>query len=293
MYGHTVVWNVGRFDPVVAMATMERERCTQWGVVATTAWRLVNHPDVGRYDLSSLTRVGGGAAPISGALQQRMREVFPNAAGSLGIGYGLTECTALATTASGRDLLDHPDTVGRVLPTVEVEIRDPAGTPLPEGEEGEIHVRGPLVMLEYWRDPDATAAAIGPGRWLRTGDLGRFEDGLLYLSSRRTDLILRGGENVYPTEIENCLEARPDVAECVVVGVPDPDLGQRVHAVVVLRPGARVEVEELRAHVVSRLAGFKVPATWEICSEPLPRNASGKVLRHVVLGLAEQTFVEE
>jgi acyl-CoA synthetase (AMP-forming)/AMP-acid ligase II len=253
----------------------------------------VNHPDVDKYDLSSLIQVGGGAAPISGALQQRLREVFPNAAARLGIGYGMTECSSLATTAGPQDLLEHPDTVGRPIATTQVEIRDADGNPVPEGVEGEIHIRSPLVMLGYWRNPEATRDAILPGRWLRTGDIGTIHDGLLYLSARRSDLILRGGENVYPAEIENCLEAHPAVRECVVLGVPHEELGQEVKAIVVPREGATADPEELSEYLAGRLAVFKVPSQWEIRAEPLPRNATGKVLRHVLLGTATGGFVEE
>jgi long-chain acyl-CoA synthetase len=291
--GATTIWNVGRFDPATAMATMERERATSWSIVATTAWRVVNHPDAGRYDLSSVTHVGGGASPISGALQQRLREVFPNVQTRLGIGYGLTECTSLATVAGGPDLLANPDTVGRPVVTTQLEIRDPAGNVVDEGVEGEIHVRSPLVMLGYWRNPTATDEVILPGRWLRTGDIGSIRDGQLYLAARRTDLILRGGENVYPAEIENCLEAHPAVRECAVLGVPDEDLGQAVVGVVVPMPGAALTERELTEYVGAHLAAFKVPSRWTMRDEPLPRNATGKLLRHVLTGAGDATFVEE
>ncbi len=291
--GATIVWHVGRFDAAEAMATIERERCTVWSIVPTTAWRLVNHPDVDKYDLSSVIQVGGGAAPISGALQQRLREVFPNAAPRLGIGYGLTECSSLATIAGGPDLVANPDTVGRPIVMTQVEIRDEHGQAVGEGVEGEIHVRSPLVMLGYWRNPEATAASILPGRWLRTGDIGQIRDGLLFLAARRSDLILRGGENVYPAEIENCLEAHPGVREVAVVGVPHDELGQEVVAVIVPADPATFDVDEVRDYVAARLAAFKVPARWDVRSEPLPRNATGKLLRHVLVGDAVQTFVEE
>ena len=296
--GSTIVYHVGRFDPAAVLANIEAERCTAFSVVATTAWRIVNHPDVAERDLSSVIQTGGGAAPISGALQQRLREVFPNAAARMGIGYGSTETTSLATTAGAADLLANPDSVGRPIATTRVEIRDPDGRPVPEGVEGEIHVRSPLVMLGYWRNPAATAEAIGPGRWLRTGDIGRMVGDQLVLSSRRKDLILRGAENVYPAEIENVLEAHPHVREAVVVGVPHEELGQEVKAIVVPEhvgegPDAGLDPAALRAYVGERLAYFKVPSLWEVRTQPLPRNATGKVLRGVVVGEAENTFVEE
>jgi acyl-CoA synthetase (AMP-forming)/AMP-acid ligase II len=138
-------------------------------------------------------------------------------------------------------------------------------------------------MLGYWRNPQATAAVLDADRWLHTGDLGEIRDGMLYLTTRRTDLILRGGENVYPQEIENCLEEHPAVAEVAVVGVPDEELGQQVLAVVVPLPDAAVDEAGLAAHVKERLAYFKVPSRWVVRTDPLPRNASGKVVRADVI----------
>ena len=148
---------------------------------------------------------------------------------------------------------------------------------------GEIHVRGPMVMLGYWHNDEATRAVVDDDRWLRTGDLGEIRDGLLFLSSRRSDLILRGAENVYPAEIENCLEAHPGVAEVAVVGVSDDEFGQQVAAVVVPLAGAVLDEADLTAHVKERLAYFKVPSRWFVRTDPLPRNAAGKVVRADVL----------
>jgi long-chain acyl-CoA synthetase len=295
--GIKTVWTTGRFDPEKVMALIERERVTSWGPMGTMVHRVVHHPDVSRHDLSSVTNIGSGGAPMPAALLARIREVFPNARASLGVGYGLTESTALATLNWGADLEARPDSVGRALPTVELELRDLDGKPVPEGAEGEIHLRGPLVMKEYWRRPEDTAAVIGPGRWLRTGDVGRLEQGFLYVNSRRRDLILRGGENVYPVEIEHCLESHPGVSEAAVVGVTDPELGQAVKAIVVVAPGRRDRAESLEAELgrwcAERLAYFKVPAHWELRHEALPRNATGKVLKQVLTGGAVSPFVDD
>jgi acyl-CoA synthetase (AMP-forming)/AMP-acid ligase II len=210
----------------------------------------------------------------------------------MGLGYGMTECTGMATLNFADELEARPTSVGRALPTLRVEIRDEDGRPLPEGAEGEIWIHGPLVMREYWRRPEATAETIAAGRWLRTGDIGRLEAGHLYVNSRARDLILRGAENVYPAEIELRLEAHPDVAEAAVVGVDHPELGQEVKAIVVPREGARLEPEALRAFVAEALAYYKVPAHWEIRRDPLPRTATGKVLKHVLAGAANR-FVED
>jgi acyl-CoA synthetase (AMP-forming)/AMP-acid ligase II len=283
----------GRFDAARAMQTIEREKVTNWGPMGTMLHRVLAHPEFGRYDLSSLRNVGSGGAPLSPDLQRRLRERLPGLRGKMGVGYGLTESTALATLNHGEELERHPESVGRPLTTVEIEIRDPDGKRVSEGSEGEILIRGPLVMKEYWRNAAATAETILPGRWLRTGDIGRMEDGRLYVDSRKRDLILRGGENVYPAEIELCLESHPDVREAAVVGVAHEELGQEVKAIVVPAEGRRVDSEALRRHVAERLAYFKVPAHWETRSEPLPRNATGKVLKSVLVGDAENTFVEE
>jgi len=291
--GMTSVWTVGRFDPELVMELIEREQLTGWSFTPTMLHRVVTHPAVGRHDLSSVRTGGGGGAPFSPEVRARAREVFPGLRSTMGVGYGLTECTALATLNSGAEWEAFPDSVGRPLPTVEVAIRDSSGGWVPEGAEGEICIRGPMVMREYWDAPDATGATIGPGRWLYTGDVGHLADGRLYLASRKRDLILRGGENVSPVEIEHRLEAHPAVDEAAVVGVDHDDLGQEVKAFVVLVDGETVVEDELAGWVGEALAYFKVPARWELRSDPLPRNASGKVLKHVLVEGGESAFIEE
>jgi long-chain acyl-CoA synthetase len=270
--GGTTIWQSGRFDPVKTLATIERERCTSWTTMPTTLWRVVNEPRASEFDTSSLFHIGGGGAAWSAALQAQIREVFGEHV-TWGIGYGLTECTGLATTSSFTELLAQPDTVGKPVATVEVKI----------AANDEIWIRGPMVMLGYWNNEAATAAVIDDERWLHTGDLGEIRNGLLFLSTRRTDLILRGAENVYPMEIENCLELHPAVAEVAVVGVPDEEFGQLVCAVVVPAAGVTIDPAALTAHVKSRLAYFKVPTQWVVRSEPLPRTATGKVVRAELL----------
>jgi acyl-CoA synthetase (AMP-forming)/AMP-acid ligase II len=289
--GLKTVWTTGRFDPERALALIESEQVTAWGPMGTMLHRVLEHPHFDRYDLSSLTALGSGGAPLSPALLARLRERLPNASRSLAIGYGLTESTAVATIISGDELAVRPHSVGRPLPGVEIELRDRDGHVVAEGEEGEIFLRGALVMREYWRKSAETAAAIGPDRWLRTGDVGRLEDGYLTIESRRRDLILRGGENVYPVEIEHCLELHPAVREAAVVGVDHAELGQEVKAIVVL--SGEATIDELARHVAERLAYYKVPAHWELRSEPLPRNATGKVLKQVLTDGATNPFVDE
>ncbi|PSR65094.1 fatty acid--CoA ligase [Nocardia sp. MDA0666] len=279
--GATVVMNTGSFDPQRVLSLMERERVTNWGAVPTMVSRMLDH-DLSRYDLSSLVAFSLNAAPSSPAFHQRLRRELPMAEVALTTSYGLTESGTAATVATPPVLAAHPDTVGMPIIGVSIEIRDPDNATLPDGEEGEICVRSPYVMLGYWNDPAATATAIDAERWLHTGDFGVIEEGRLRLSGRRSDLILRGGENVYPTEIENVLDEHPAVLESAVLGVPHADLGQEVAAVVVVADPAGVTEDELRTFTAERLAYFKVPARWVITAQPLPRNATGKVVRREI-----------
>lgn len=291
--GAKTVWPMGRFDPKAVLGTIEREKVTGWGYTATMLSRVLNRAEAAEYDLSSLRSVGGGGSPIPATLLEKALGLFPQCSHTMGVGYGLTEGTAFATLNAAEELTNDPSSVGRPVPIVDVEIRDEEDNPLPDGQEGEIHLRGPLVMLEYWDDPEATAKAIKPGRWLNTGDVGRFENGRLYIASRKRDLILRGGENVYPFEIEQRLQAHPAVGEAAVIGTPHPDLGEEVKAVVVFREGLEVAIEELQDWVAESLAYYKVPSLWEVRKTPLPRNATGKVLKQPLRDARESTFIEE
>ncbi|MCP4004140.1 MAG: acyl--CoA ligase [bacterium] len=291
--GSKTVWRSGRFDPVDVMRLVEKEEVTNWSPMGDMAHRVLNHPDLAKYDLSSLIGIGSGGAPLSADLMQRIRKQFPVAGAGMGTGYGLTESGAIATIAWADELEKFPATVGRPLPSVQVEIRDEKGRTLPDGREGEVCIRSPLIMLEYWRNPKATSETIGAGRWLFTGDVGRIEDGRLYINARARDLILRGAENIYPVEIEHRLEVHPDVEEAAVVGVDHPELGQEVKAFVVARAGVKLDTDALALFVGKTLATYKVPAHWELRDAPLPRNATGKVLKQVLAGEAENSFVAE
>jgi acyl-CoA synthetase (AMP-forming)/AMP-acid ligase II len=280
--GTAVVMHEGAFDVDTVLRLIEKEAVTNWGAVPTMASRLIAHEGLPRYDLSSLRSFSLASAPSPPAFKARLRAAFPLAQRALADSYGLTESSTAITIASPMDLAEAPATVGRPIVTVQMEIRDPAGGALPEGEEGEICARSPFNMLGYWNDPEATSRAIRADRWLYTGDFGVIEGGLLRVTGRRTDLILRGGENVYPAEIEEVLSEHPGVAECIVVGVDHPDLGQEVAAVVVTRAGHPLAVDELRAHAQEQLAYFKVPSRWRVTTEALPRNATGKVILQAV-----------
>jgi acyl-CoA synthetase (AMP-forming)/AMP-acid ligase II len=287
------VWLTGRFDPEVALRVIEAEGVTSWGFTGTVLHRLVHHPKVHDYDLSTLRTVGGGGSPIAPALLRTTQEVIPHLRESLSIGYGSTETAALLTSNVGPELAAHPDSVGRPNATVGIDIRDPDGNSLPIGDEGEVCARGPMIMPGYWRRPDDTAAAFWPHAWLRMGDIGRIVDGRLYLASRKRDLIFRGGENVYPVEIEHRLEEHPGVLEAAVVGVDHAELGQEVKAYVVPMSGVTLRADELAAWCAETLAYYKGPVHWELRTAPLPRNATGKIVKAALDDATDLGFVEE
>ncbi|MET8874156.1 class I adenylate-forming enzyme family protein [Nocardia sp. NPDC004604] len=281
--GDTAVIYQGAFDAERILRLIERERISNWGAMPTMASRLLE-VEMSKYDLSSLAAFSLNSAPSSAALQQQLRDQLPVAKTALVTSYGMTECSTAATIAAPAELAAFPDTVGRPVIGVELQIRDELGEPVVEGVEGEICVRSPYVMLGYWADDAATAAAITADRWLRTGDIGVLEQGRLRLSGRRSDLILRGGENVYPTEVEQCLDEHPAVRECAIVGLPDDDLGQQVAALVVVESLSATNEQELIEFAKQRIAYYKVPARWQLTTTPLTRNATGKVVR---AGIAE------
>lgn len=292
--GGKLVVHRGRFEPDSVLKLMQDERVTLFTAMGAMGPRLAKHPKLLDYDLTSVTNIGFGGAPASPAAQEMMRQAFPNASANVGIGYGSSETVAVPATFGGTDYQAHPEATGRLALGHEIEIRDTEGNVLPLGQEGEIFVRSAWTMLEYWRNPDATAETISPDRWLATGDIGRVEEGgLLYINSRARDMILRNAENIYPIEIEYRLDKHPDVRESAVYGVDHPEWGQAVKAVVVPESGARPSGDALTKWVGETLAAYKVPTEWEIQTEPLPRNPSGKVLKNVLMGAAENAFVEE
>jgi acyl-CoA synthetase (AMP-forming)/AMP-acid ligase II len=291
--GMKTVWTTGRFDPKTIMKLTLEEDVTRWGGITTQLWRLIEHPDFEPDLFRQIRSMGGGGSAFSPDLQRSLREKLPQASLDFNVGYGLTECSGLCSMATG-DLLElHPDTAGRTVPGNEVGIFDDTGSRLPDGQDGNICVRGPNVISGYWKNPEATREAFFEGGWLRTGDIGQMRDGLLFLASRKRDMIIRGGENIYPLEIENRIDDHPAVEEVAVVGVDHRELGQEVKAIVVLKAGQSLEAKPLQEFVAETLAYYKVPTHVEFREEPLPRNATGKVLKPVLLGEVENTFQEE
>jgi acyl-CoA synthetase (AMP-forming)/AMP-acid ligase II len=287
------VWPLGRFDPEAVIELTQRENVAVWGGATTHMMRLLDSPSIETLDPQQIVQISVGGSATTPALMRRTAERFPHLDNTMSSGYGSTETGGLATWAPNWMLQAAIDCVGPALPTVEVRITDETGEPVADGVEGNVEVRCPIVMLGYWRNDAANVETLLPGHWVRTGDFGRKEDGLLFLASRKRDLIIRGGENIYPFEIENRLDEHPDVLEAAVIGVEDTTLGQEVKAVVVVRPGSDVDADTLRAFCASTLASYKVPAEFDIRTSPLPRNATGKIMKHALAEEAPSIFVEE
>ncbi len=291
--GGKTVWTTGRFDAGKVIALSKKEGISSWQGAGTHIWRLLEHPDLETFDAEQIGAISMGGSATTPELIRATEERMPHLIGTFGSGYGSTETGSLVSHATNAMLKADPTTVGPPLPGIDVRILDDDGNDVGEGVDGNIVVRSALVMIGYWNNDEANNDTFLPGRWVKTGDYGQLRDGELRLASRKRDLIIRGGENVYPTEIENRLEEHPDVAEVAVYGVDHRELGQQVKAVVVATAGAEIDVEQLKAFVAEKLAYFKVPEHIEVRAEPMPRNATGKIMKHVLAGDAENTFVEE
>jgi long-chain acyl-CoA synthetase len=281
---------VPAFDPDLVTRVVETEKVTLTVWVPTMVNMIVNHPATPERDLSSLRFVLYGASPMPAALQRRAMELIP---AEWAQGYGLTEAAPLVSFLSPEDHLlglkgQEPHatrlaSAGTPVVGVQAEVRRPDGTRADPDEAGEIWVRGPNVMVGYWNRPEETAGALTSDGWLRTGDVARADnDGYLYIVDRLHDVIITGGENVYSTEVENALYAHPAVLEAAVIAVPDDTWGERVHAIVVLRPGEAATKRDLVAHCRGLLAGFKVPRSVELRTEPLAKSGAGKIAKQVL-----------
>jgi long-chain acyl-CoA synthetase len=266
-----------RWDAEKALQLIESERVTTFVGVPTQSWDLIESPNFHKYDTSSLASIAGGGAPSPPTLVRRVEKEF--ASGRPAIGYGMTETNAYGPGNSGDDYLSHPSSAGRVVPIMQIEVRDDRDEPVAAGQRGEIWFKGPNLIRGYWNKPEETAKTIVNG-WLRSGDIGYLDqDGFIYVEDRAKDMVLRGGENIYSAEVEAAIYEHPAVYEAAVFGVPDPRLGEQVAAAVVLKRGVTLTVDELQAHVRERLAPFKVPTLVTFSTDQLPRSATGKILK--------------
>ena len=267
-----------KWDTLEAMRLIEAERVTMTGGVPFIAWQLIEHPERGRFDLSSLEAIAYGGAPSAPELVSAIWQTF----GALpGNGWGMTETSATVTHHMAEDYLNRPSSCGPPAPVASLEIRaDDGVTVLPSGAVGELWASGPMIVAGYWNRPEATAQTFVDG-WVRTGDLARLDDeGFCTIVDRAKDVIIRGGENIYSIEVENVLYEHPAVTDAALVGVPHRTLGEEPAAVVYLAPGSQASEAELKAFVAARLAGFKVPVRIAFSAETLPRNANGKILKN-------------
>ncbi|NYT22439.1 AMP-binding protein [Alcaligenaceae bacterium] len=282
--GCTIVLN--STDPADILAAIERYKVSLLFLPPTLIYRLLDHPHLGRYDYSSLRHFIYSAAPMS---TEKLRRAIAAFGMVMVQGYGQAEapffCTCLTSYDHQRAIetgvFERLASCGRASPFAQVEIIDDDGNICGPHVRGEIVVRGDLVMKGYYKNPVATKEALAGG-WLHTGDIGyRDDEGYFYIVDRKKDMIISGGFNIYPSEIEQVLWSHPAVQDCAVVGIPDNDWGEAVKAVVELRPGTSETVDALMQHCRERLSGFKLPKSMEIW-ETLPRSQVGKVLKREV-----------
>ncbi|MBW3662139.1 MAG: AMP-binding protein [Actinobacteria bacterium] len=285
--GATVVV-LERFDAEGCLRLIDEHGVTNSHMVPANFVRILQlDPQVrARYDLSSIRRILHGAAPCPEPVKRAVIELFPE--GTVWEYYGASE--GMGTVIGPEDWLEHPGSVGRPFPGLSITILDDDAQPLSPGEVGTVYLSSvPGYAPRYHNDPDKTAAAYVDDRFT-VGDLGWLDDeGYLYLADRRTDLILRGGVNVYPAEVESVVAGHPDVVDLAVIGLPDERLGQRVHAIVELRAGSEATPDDLTRFASSRIADYKVPGSWEVVSR-LPREPNGKVRKRDLITERSQVF---
>ncbi|MBM3717462.1 MAG: acyl--CoA ligase [Actinobacteria bacterium] len=268
-----------KWDPGRALELIERERVTNFSGVPTMSRELLLHPDWATRDTSSLQGMGGGGAALQPDLVHKIAGALKNGAPSTG--YGMTETHGIITANGARFFIAKPESCGPLVPTLEGKLVDEDGNDLPPGPDtvGVLCVRGGVTIKGYLNRPEATAETIKDG-WLNTGDIARIDvDGFIYLVDRAKDMVIRGGENVYCSEVETAIYHHDAVAEAAVFGIPDERLGEEVAAAVVLQPGKTVGEDELRKFLAKSIAKHKIPSRIWFRTEPLPRNANGKFVK--------------
>ena len=276
---------IPRFAPLEVLDAIARHKVTVATFVPTMLAMILQAPELDSYDLSSLRLITYGASPMPEAVLQECLRRFPGI--RFAQSYGMTELSPVATILGPDDHLPSAPrhrlrSAGRPLASAEVRVADAEDRTLKCGEIGEILVRGPMVMMGYWRQPELTAKTLRGG-WMHTGDSGYFdEDGYLYISDRIKDMIITGGENVYSIEVENAIVSHPDVLQCAVIGIPDAKWGEAVHAVVVRRPGSVISAADVIAHCRAAIAGYKCPRSVAFSADPLPLSSVNKVNKDVL-----------
>ncbi|MGP4062521.1 long-chain-fatty-acid--CoA ligase [Halobacillus sp. H74] len=300
VYGMTSVMNLSvmmgnrmvlmpKFEPEDVLKVIEKQRPTLFPGAPTIYIALLNHPDLKKYDLSSIEACISGSAPLPVEVQERFEEVT---GGKLVEGYGLTETSPVTHSnfvwgqrVSGSIGVPWPDTDAKIFKMETDEESD-------HGEIGEIVVKGPQVMRGYWNKPEETAQVLSEDGWFRTGDMGYMnEDGYFYIVDRKKDMIIAGGYNIYPREVEEVLYEHSEIQEAVIVGVPDPYRGETVKAFIVKKQGSDITEEELNEYCRKNMAAFKVPRLYEFRNE-LPKTAVGKILRRTLIEEEKQKYEE-
>ena len=267
-----------KWDVEEALRIIQDERITDFNGVPTMAWELVQSPNRGKYDLSSLRSAGGGGAPMAPEHARQIDKTI--AKGAPGTGWGMTETQGLATTIGGPAFLERPRSCGRAVPPiVKVKAVKSDGTDAVAHETGELWIWGVMNFAAYWNKPDATAESLTDG-WVHTGDVGHLDDeGYVFITDREKDMVLRGGENIGCQEVEAVLYEHPAILEAAVFGVPDERLGETVAAVIVVRQGMTLTVDDVQAFAAEHLARFKVPDHVWLRTDRLPRIASEKIFK--------------
>lgn len=293
IYGGRTIAMMRQFEVNEWIQIVQREKANRAMLVPTMLKRVIDHPDFDKFDLSSLKVITYGAASMPFEVIKKAIRVMPHA--RFINAFGQTETASTITALGPEDhILDGSpkdvekklrrlsSSIGKPLPDVEMKVMDEQGKEVPVGETGEIVAKGPRVMQGYWKDAEKTAKAFTKDGWLKTSDMGwRDEENYFYLAGRGDDMIIRGGENISPEEVENAIGSYPAVEEVAVIGVPDDEWGQQPRAIVVLKPGSKATAEEIMEHCRTRLSSFKKPQSV-VFVDTLPRNPMGKILKRVL-----------
>jgi long-chain acyl-CoA synthetase len=269
-----------KWNPLEAVQLVEKHKLSSVAGVPIVVRQLLEAARDSGADVSSLIGIASGGASVPPDLINQINKQFDQKA-MPGNGYGLTETTSAVISNGGLEYFARPDSVGRPVPVCEAKVVDDNGNALGDNEIGEIWLRGPNVIPGYWKNPTATEAAFGGG-WFRSGDLGyRDDEGFYYVVDRKKDVIIRGGENVYCAEVEGAILGRPGIKDCAVIGIPDPEYGEKVAAVIQVPDVARAQglPDELKEALSVNLAKFKIPTAFKLTEADLPRTATGKVLK--------------